>query len=340
MEIVIAEGSSLARGRVVGRALAGQIARSIAAMHGARERAGVPVAELAARLAPLRAAAESALPERVAYVRGLAEGADVPFADVFAVNALEEVFREQRAERCSSLAVATPAGTLLAHNEQWAACELGNCAVVIERPDDGSPWVVSPTVAACLPVVGMNTHGGAFGVDSLVAADDRDGLPRVFTARDVLEARDPADFLARARRRGRAGGYATVAAFSGGRIAVVEQTAFHAEEVAGAAEHTNHYRHPALAELGAPVSATSLSRLDHLQRLRAALPAEPEPADLMRLLGSHDAEPEPVCAHGPDATDPDGTIVLYAFVADVDRQRIWVCEGPPCTGSFEEVDLR
>jgi hypothetical protein len=199
---------------------------------------------------------------------------------------------------------------------------------------------VSPTVASCLPVVGINGHGGAFGVDSLVADDDRDGIPRVLAAREVLDARDPDDLLARARLEGRAGGYGTVAAFAGGSVAVVEQTAERAEAVAGAAEHTNHYLHPDLAAIGLPASPTSLSRLEHVRRLRAALPDEPEAADLMAMLGSHDASPEAICAHGPDPTDPDDTIILYAFVADLDRRRLWVCEGPPCSGVFEEVDLR
>jgi isopenicillin-N N-acyltransferase like protein len=341
VEIVVAEGPPDARGRQVGRALPEQVARSAAAMHGARERAGLSVAALAAALAPLIHAAEHALPGRVAYIRGLADGAGVAFDDVFAVNALEEVFRDEPTEpdRCSSLAVAAPSGTLLAHNEQWAICELGNCAVVVERPDDGAPWVVSPTVAACVPVVGVNAHGAAFGVDSLVADDDRDGIPRVLAAREVLEARDPGDLLARARLAGRAGGYATVAAFPGGRVAVVEQTAARAELVAGAGEHTNHYLHPELATIAPPPGDNTASRLAHLRRGRAALPPEPAPEDLMRLLASHDAEPQPVCAHGPDPADPDDTIILYAFVADCDRGRLWVCEGPPCAGTFEEVDL-
>jgi hypothetical protein len=59
----------------------------------------------------------------------------------------------------------------------------------------------------------------------------------------------------------------------------------------------------------------------------------------MGLLGSHDAHPEPVCAHGPDPADPDGSIILYAFVADVERRRLWICEGPPCSGRFDEIDL-
>jgi isopenicillin-N N-acyltransferase-like protein len=338
MQVVIAEGAARARGRQVGRALAEQVARSVAAMHGARERAELSTAGLAARLAPLAAAAEAALPERVDYVRGLAEGAGAAFADVFAVNALEEVFRE-RSERCSSLAVAAPGGVLLAHAEQWSACELGNCALVVERPGDGAPWVASPTVASCLPVVGVNAHGGAFGVDSLAADGDRDGIPRVFAAREALDASDPADLLERARLPGRAGGYGTVAAFPGGHVSVVEQTAERALAVDGAHEHTNHYLHPELAALGVPASATSLSRLGHLRRLRAALPPEPEPSDLMRLLGAHDAEPEAVCAHAADPADPDGAIILYAFVADVERRRLWVCDGPPCRGAFAEIDL-
>ena len=336
----MAEGAPHARGERVGRALADHVARSVAALHGVRERAGMSEHELTARLTPLVAATDAALPARMAYARGLAAGAGVPFADVFAVNALEEAFHDDPAERCSSLAVATPGGTLLAHAEQWATCELGNCAVVVERPDDGAPWVVSPTVAACLPVVGLNEHGGAFGVDSLVAADDGDGIPRVFAAREALDARDPGDLLGRARLAGRAGGYGTVAAFAGGHVAVVEQTAARAELVAGAAAHTNHYLHPELAAIGRAASATSTSRLEHLRRLAGSLPAEPGPEDLMRLLGSHDASPEPVCAHGPDPSDPDGTIILYAFVADVERRRLWVCEGPPCTAAFEEIDLR
>ncbi len=339
MKVVVAEGSPHARGTQVGRALAEQVSRSVSAMHGCRERAGLSDDELTERLVPLIAATEAALPARVAYARGLAEGAGLSFTDVFAVNALEEVFHERRFERCSSFAVATPGGTLLAHNEQWGAGELGNCAVVIERPDDGAPWIVSPTVAACLPVVGMNSHRGAFGVDSLVADDDTDGIPRVFAAREVLDAGDPADLLARARLPGRAGGYGTVAAFAGGRIAVVEQTAERAELVAGATEHTNHYLHPALAGLSGSASGNSTSRLEHLRRLRAALPDEPNADDLMRILGSHDASPEAICAHGPDPSDPDSTVILYAFVADVERRRLWVCEGPPCSGTFQEIDL-
>ena len=44
-----------------------------------------------------------------------------------------------------------------------------------------------------------------------------------------------------------------------------------------------------------------------------------------------------ILLHGLASISP---IILYAFVADVERRRLWVCEGPPCSGAFEEIDLR
>ena len=161
-------------------------------------------------------------------------------------------------------------------------------------------------------------------------------MPRVFAAREMLEARDPADLLAargcRASRRLR-----NVAAFPDGRIAVVEQTAERAEARAGAGEHTNHYLQAELVALGAPPSVTSLSRLAPPRPPARGPPARAEAAELRRRSRRHDAEPEPVCAHAPDPADPQGTVILYAFVADVERRRLWVCEGPPRSGGVRRA---
>ena len=142
-------------------------------------------------------------------------------------------------------------------------------------PGRRRPWVVSPTVAACLPVVGMNEHGGAFGVDSLVAADDRDGIPRVFAAREVLDARDPGDLLSRARLAGRAGGYA-----HGRRLRRRPRRGGRADGGAGrarrgAAAHTNHYLHPELA-------ASAGRQRDQHQPARAPAAAWPDAAGRAR----------------------------------------------------------
>ncbi len=156
LPIVVSEGGPRERGRCVGRALPDAVGRSLDGFALERERLGVDRTELDRRVAPLVALSDRMLPALVERLRGLAEGADVAFVDVFAVNAWEEVLRDEApapgraADRCTSIAVRTPGGVLLGHNEQWTASELGNVAIVVERMTDG-PSIVSPTPASMLP---------------------------------------------------------------------------------------------------------------------------------------------------------------------------------------------
>src|SRR5205823_3400138 len=117
-----------------------------------------------------------------------ADAAGVPRDEVFAVNALEELEQPAAVERCSTFAAFGDGCTLLGHNEMWFEGDQANGAVVIELPAEG-PAVASPTLACCLPAVGMNAHRTARGIDSLAARDDRVGVPRVLVSRHVLDAR-------------------------------------------------------------------------------------------------------------------------------------------------------
>ncbi len=342
LPIVIATGSPTERGRTIGRALPDAVGRSLAGFAVERERLGVDGAELRRRVAPLLARAERSLPAHVETLRGIAAGAGVPFLDVFAVNAWEEVLPDPmpRPGRCTSVAIRTPDdAVLLGHNEQWTASELGNVAIIVERPDDAVA-VISPTPASMLAAVGVNAHGVAVAVDSLVARDDGPGLPRVLASRHVLEARDAGDLLVRARLRERAGGYGYVLAdASAGVVGAVEQTATRAEplDAADVVCHTNHYLHPALAALGAPPSRRSRSRLAELRaRLEAAPPTTAE--ELAVILAGHDGDPEPICVH-PTPGDPAASAILFSMVYDGGAGRLLVTGGNPCEGTFEELDL-
>src|SRR5207302_3770744 len=130
-------------------------------------------------------------------------------------------------------------GPILGHNEQWYAGDAGNVAVVMARPDDGVPFA-SPTVAACLPAVGLNGAGGGQAIMSLVADDDRVGVPRVLVSRGSLEATSAADAVDRATPPGRAGGYAHLFAFPRGDAFTVETSATR-HAVLRDPIHTNHY---------------------------------------------------------------------------------------------------
>ena len=354
--MVVARGDPLERGRTVGYELADLIRASLEFYWRYLVRRGVRAGELPRLLAPFLAAAERELPDLVELVTGMAEGSGVSFWELFCVNAFEELepLLEARSraggppvERCSTVTVSGPGYTLLGHNEQWLAGDAGHVAVVVELPDDG-PALVSPTLACCLPAVGMNEYRVAQGIQSLVANDDGVGIPRVLVSRHALVASAPADALRRATLPGRAGGYGHSFAFGTGSAMHIETSAtgFAVNGLPGG--HTNHYLDPELAGRAPAPSPGSLARLARLQALvTERSPATP--AALGEILADHGGGgPQAICEHGT-AADPDAggepapadeaSAIVFSMICDLDLGRMWVAPGSPCVTAYEEVDL-
>lgn len=328
LRVVEAAGPPAQRGRTIGRALGEEIHRSLAFY-----RARLEGFELARLLAPYRAAAERSLPGYVAMLDAAAAAADVRRDELFAVNAWEELeplleLQEAAVERCTSFTAVADGATILAHAEHWYAADVGSVAVVIERPEGGSPVIVSPTPACYLPAVGMNAGRAAQGIDSLAASDDREGVPRVLVSRHALQASDRADAVRRAGLAGRAGGYAHVFALPGGQTFSVETTAERLAELGGPGGHTNHYLDRDLDVVGSEPSQSSLARYARLSELLAGRPPQ-TPEDAGALLRDDGLAPQ---------GDPD-TAVLFAMVCEVEAGRMWVAPGDPRETPYEEVDL-
>ena len=315
VRVVVARGDPLERGRTVGYELADLIRGSLEFYWRYLVRRGVRAGELPGLLAPYLAAAERELPDLVELVTGMAEGSGVSFWELFCVNAFEELepLLEARSgrslgrERCSTVTISGPGYTLLGHNEQWLAGDVGHVAVVVELPDDG-PALVSPTLACCLPAVGMNEYRVAQGIQSLTADDDGVGIPRVLVSRHALVASSPADALRRATLPGRAGGYGHSFAFGSGSAMSIETSATRFAVNGQPGSHTNHYTDTELADRAPPPSQGSLARLARLQALvTERSPATP--AAIGEILADHGGGgPQTICEHGEaeGAGEPQG----------------------------------
>jgi isopenicillin-N N-acyltransferase like protein len=361
VRVVRAEGSSRDRGHQIGRSLGDLIERSLGFYHRYLERRGVDSEQLQQLLAPYMSAAEHQLPGSLDVIRGMAEGAMVPVWELFAINAFEELepllslepgrlsFLRNDAgvasppptpppDHCSTLVVTGPGFTLLGHNEQWLEGDQGNVAVVVDVPDDGSPTIVSPTVVCCLPAVGMNELGGAQGIQSLAAADDGVGVPRVLVSRHSMDAANRLDAVRRASLAGRAGGYGHVFGFRGGDAFIVETTAARESLLSGPGAHTNHYLDPSLGELGPRPTAGSLARYERLIGLiEDRRPEDPEA--VMDILRNHEGTPQCICLHPDHRAGDEAESVVFSMVCDVEGGRMWVAPGNPCITEFEEIDL-
>jgi isopenicillin-N N-acyltransferase-like protein len=360
VRVVVARGDPLERGRTVGYELADLIRGSLEFYWRYLVRRGVGTGDLPGLLAPYLASAERELPDLVELVTGMAEGSGVSFWELFFINAFEELEPRLEArggpvaprERCSTVTVSGPGYTLLGHNEQWLAGDAGHTAVVVELPDDG-PALVSPTLACCLPAVGMNEYRIAQGIQSLVADDDAVGVPRVLVSRHALVASSPADALRRATLPGRAGGYGHSFAFGSGSAMHIETSAtrFAVNGLPGG--HTNHYLDPELADRAPAPSPGSQARLARLQEL--VIERSPAtPAALGEILADHGGGgPQTICEHGvaegsgePHGGAPENRVpadeasaIVFSMICDLDLGRVWVAPGSPCVTAYEEVDL-
>ena len=352
VRVVVARGDPLERGRTVGYELADLIRHSLEFYWRYLVRRGVAAGELAGLLGPYLQAAERELPDLVELVTGMAEGAGVSFWELFCVNAFEELepllepgegrslgeVTGATGDRCSTVTVSGPGYTLLGHNEQWMAGDQGNVAVVIELPDDG-PALVSPTLACCLPAVGMNEYRVAQGIQSLVADDDGVGIPRVLVSRHALVASSPADALRRATLPGRAGGYGHSFAFASGSAMNIETSATRFAVNGLPGSHTNHYTDPELADRAPPPRPGSLARLARLQALvTERSPATP--AAIGEILADHGGDgPQAICEHGSEEPADEASAIVFSMICDLDLGRMWVAPGSPCVTAYEEVDL-
>jgi isopenicillin-N N-acyltransferase like protein len=334
LRVVHAEGRPEDRGRTIGRELGDLIHRSLAFYRELVAGHGIGQAELARLVAPFRSAAD-ALPEHAALLEAMARGADASPEELWLVNAFEEL--EPRIERCSTFTAVAPGATILAHNEQWLAGDAGNLAVVVESCPDGTA-VASPTVACCLPAVGVASAGIAQGIDSLSGPDDRVGIPRVLVSRHALAAASLDDAVSRATLPGRAGGYAHVLARRGGEALTVETTATDHALLPGPGAHTNHYLDRELAPHGHPPGEGSLARHVRLAELLQERPPG-SVEDAMAILRDHASAPQAICEHaGPDGGE-EASVVLFSMVCELEEGRMWVAPGNPCETPYEEVDL-
>ncbi len=341
LPVVRVRGGARERGRAVGEALAGRIHLSLAgtaAWLGAR---GRTVDELPALLGPYLEAARASHPGLVAEIEGMAEGARAPWWEAFAANAFEELerlvepARAAAPSRCSAFAVHRDDRTWLGHDEQWLAADTATSAVVVAVPDDG-PAFASPTVASCLPAVGINEAGVAQSIMSLTASDDGLGTPRVVVSRSGLQASDPDDAVALATPPGRAGGYAHMFAFANGEHMTVETSATGHAVVRGDC-HTNHYLDEHLAARSRAGKA-SRGRFAALEEEVARRRFE-GPEDVREALAIHRGDPEHVCRHPVERDGDEPEAVIFAMACDPAHRRLWVRSGTPCTAPFEEVDL-
>lgn len=349
LPLVQVKGSPRERGRQQGEGARLQIRKALESY-----RKDVPVALKLTWEEALRGSrkllpyAEGAFPAFVEEVRGMAEGASVPFGEVWVLNCYEGLVESsQQVWGCTCLAVSNEhtadGGLLLAHNEDWRSADRDTAYLLRSEPDDAPPFF-GLCYGPLLANVGFNAAGIAVAVNSVYATDGRAGIPRIIFSRAVLQARTLGQAIRGCVPKLRAGGYSYLLADHHGELCNVEASATaHAVTMAdgGWVVHTNHYLSPKMQALEQPgVYAGSHVRLGRARRLLRARLGAVTVGDLQAILRDHVNHPNSICGH-PDVNLPphEQDMTIASLVMDLSQRTLWAAPGPPCESDYVAYQL-
>jgi isopenicillin-N N-acyltransferase like protein len=334
-------GDAGERGRAHGRTLREQIhariAHALPAAPGARPELARPWLAAIDRLGgrgPLGA-----------ELRGIAAGAGVPLHDIVLLNAFEafEVGRQVELGGCTSVALAGPAGAIVAQNWDANPSLAASVAVHVHSGPD-IPTTVLVASPGGLGWIGMNADGVALVNNDLLTRAVRAGLPSQVVRRLALARPTAGDAVAAILAAPAVGGRAYVVADAAGAVTTVELAAEARPRVTDhrdRAVHTNHALDRAIAryEDRALLASTYPSSRSRLRRASDLLGGggHTEPGQVCRrILADHDGYPLSICRH-ESAREP--TVTAASVVFDCGSRHASIALGNPCAAAPFEIAL-
>jgi isopenicillin-N N-acyltransferase-like protein len=324
--------------------------------------AGWDWAESTRRAGWFRGPIEAFRPHHVEELLGIAEGAGVAFEDVLALNVRTELMFAGRGQgqadaafplECSAFAI-VPRGSdgghiLVGQNWDWLLHSAETVIVLHVQRDDG-PDFVTVVEAGMLAKCGFNASGVGLMTNALVSDEDvgTPAIPYHVVLRAILDADSVAEAAATISGATRSSSANYLLADRSGAALDVEAAPGDGSRLAtlmamdGVLVHTNHFVSPSLVgeDLTLALSPSSPIRLE---RLRVALVSAPSPRSVdvvQRALADHADDPMAVCGHPDPARHPlERTATIASVIVDLDRQRMWVAEGPACGVDYRPLDL-
>jgi isopenicillin-N N-acyltransferase-like protein len=289
-------------------------------------------------------------------MRGIADGADLAWDDVLALNVRTEVMfaavARASAAGCTAVVAlpeSTAAGqTLLAQNWDWKPEAADNLVVLEARPDSG-PSFVTVVEAGLLAKTGLNSAGIGLVTNALVSDEDRGepGVPYHVILRAILESDRVSRALLAITRHRRASSANYLIAHRDGEAVNVEAAPGDYARVfidfprAGPYGHTNHFVCPRfdLKDVELWNGPGSLLRLRRAERLLEERQGALDIVGLQEVLSDHFSYPDSVCAHSDPSLPPvEQYVTLFSIIMDLDAASLWLATGNPCQSQYHRLE--
>jgi isopenicillin-N N-acyltransferase-like protein len=283
---------------------------------------------------------EAFAPHLVEEIRGIADGARLPFAEALLCNVRAEVMGLDRAG-CTSFAAgrgATADGSILSgQNSDQSPLNTDLQIVLHVEPDEG-PACLMASFAGLVGYPGLNEAGVSFFQNALSTPTWlAGGIPHYLVKRVLLEQTSLEGCLA-VFRRARLCSSANYVLTDRQSIVDVETTPDGFAVVPPEGDlvtHGNHFVHPDLVAQEAllPLLPDSACRAPRLRSLLEGKVGALTLADVKAMLSDHDRRPTSICRH------EEGLVTIASIIAEPDQGRLHVAVGNPCENEYVAYSL-
>jgi isopenicillin-N N-acyltransferase-like protein len=285
-------------------------------------------------------------PEELDEIRGIAEGAGLPFEAALLVNVRAEVAGLGSGATleggCTAFgAGGGPGGALLGQNLDQDPAMESFLIVLRVRPDTGPPLVML-TFGGLVGYPGVNGEGVAQFQNAVSNGVWRHALPHYPVKRQMFGKRSAQEAVATLAGVPVASCANYLLGDRSGALVDLESTPDGWRGVAaeaGVLVHTNHFLDAELAAEERLLRALPDSG-DRLRRMRSLLAADAGRTTLrtvQRALSDHDRHPVSICRH--DGETPGGMTTIASIVAEPEHGRLHVARGNPCENGFVAYDV-
>ncbi len=273
-------------------------------------------------------------PQYVDELQGMADGADVPFIDLFFHNTPELYDRTsdwdreqaQTEDHCTIAVSFTKTGPIIGHNEDWAIESLDELYVL--KATIGNVTYLGLNYSTFL--VGCSATLTSYGLAQCINELHQDshlGVGKYFVARAVLDAQNLEEAEAIIRNTKRASGYNHV---------LVQRNTIFDIETAGASidvekrigipyAHTNHFLSTRMQQYEQGEATHHKNSYERLERAQELTRNDMTIEDMKLLLSDSKNTLYPICRD--DAT-------IGSVIIEPAEQKMHICYGPPNRGTF------
>jgi predicted choloylglycine hydrolase len=251
-------------------------------------------------------------------LQGIADGAEQPLDEVILWNARGDLIH-CIPEGCTSIGVTQPSLTLVAHNEDGDPALKPHVFILQAELTTEAANFTSFVYPASVPghSFAMNQHGLAFSVNNIRLTEHQVGLPRMITARLLLECKDHQAFIKQLEEQQRTGAFHYTVADMQSRQAFSVEAPFQAVSSLAAAPvrvHANHLVHDKLASVSQIITDSSDSRQVRMQALADSHSGEEVLAQhCLQILRDKHHDVLPVFRTSADDPDEENTLATAVF---------------------------